>query len=109
MIFALFYFVFEGKFQVQPPRGAHIRRGDLTEGFFTLRFWGAYTYTRRGLFSEFSWFLQELISGMHATTGKTSVFAGYSSKVPVTSFQEGKAKKAKPAKKMFLAHKPVNW
>ena len=35
---------------------------------------------------------------MHATTGKTSVFAGYFSKVPVTSFHEGKAKKVKPAK-----------
>ena len=37
-IFTLFYFVFEGKFQVQAPRGAYIRRGDLTEGFFALRF-----------------------------------------------------------------------
>ena len=46
---------------------------------------------------------------MHATTGKTSVFAGYFSKVPVTSFHEGKAKKAKPAKNVFLAYKPVNW
>ena len=50
-IFALFYFAFEGKFQVQDPRGAYIRRGDLTEGFFASRFWGAYTW--RGLFSEF--------------------------------------------------------
>ena len=33
-IFALFYFVFEGKFQVQAPRGAFIQRGDLMEGFF---------------------------------------------------------------------------
>ena len=32
-IFALFYFVFEGKFQVQAPQGAYIRRGDLTKGF----------------------------------------------------------------------------
>ena len=35
-IFALFYFVFEGNFQVQAPPGggkAYIRRGDLTEGF----------------------------------------------------------------------------
>ena len=32
-IFALFYVVFEGKFQVQAPRGAYIQRGDLTEGF----------------------------------------------------------------------------
>ena len=32
-IFALFYFVFEGKFQLQALRGAYIRRGDLREGF----------------------------------------------------------------------------
>ena len=33
--FSLFFFVFEGKFQVQAPRGrAYIRRGDLMEGFF---------------------------------------------------------------------------
>ena len=56
-IFALFYFVFEGKFQVQaPPPGAYFRRGDLTEGFLRydfggLRFEAAYTW--RGLFSEF--------------------------------------------------------
>ena len=30
--------------------GAYIRRGDLTEGFFALRFWGAYIW--RGLFLE---------------------------------------------------------
>ena len=55
-IFALFYFVFESKFHVQAPRGAYIRRGDLTEGFLRydfegLIFGGAYTW--RGLFSEF--------------------------------------------------------
>ena len=55
-VFALFYFVFEGKFQVQAPRGAYIRRGDLTEGFLRydfrgLIFGGAYIW--RGLFSEF--------------------------------------------------------
>ena len=54
-IFALFYFVFEGKFQVQAPRGAYIRRGDLKEGFLRydfggLIFGGAYKW--RGLFSE---------------------------------------------------------
>ena len=32
-VFALFYFVFEGNFQVQAPVGAYIRRDDLTEGF----------------------------------------------------------------------------
>ena len=34
-IFALFYFVSEGKFQVQAPRG-----GGGGGGFFALRFWG---------------------------------------------------------------------
>ena len=48
-IFTLFYFVFEGKFQVQGPRGAYIRRGNLTEGFLRydfggLIFGGAYTW-----------------------------------------------------------------
>ena len=32
-IFALFHFVFEGKFQVQAPQGSYIQRGDLKEGF----------------------------------------------------------------------------
>ena len=32
-VFTLFYFVFEGNFQVQVPRGPYIWRGDLTEGF----------------------------------------------------------------------------
>ena len=48
-IFALFYFVFEGKFQVQTPQGAFIQRGNLMEGFFRcdfgeLIFGGAYTW-----------------------------------------------------------------
>ena len=47
-IFALFYFLFEGKFQVQAPRGAYIQMGDLTEVFLRydfggLIFGGAYT------------------------------------------------------------------
>ena len=41
-IFALFYFVFEGKFQVQASRGAYIRRSDLTEGFLRYDFGGLY-------------------------------------------------------------------
>ena len=58
-IFALFYFVFEGKFQVQaPPRrgGTSIWRGDLTEGFLRSEFGGLIFgggYIWRGLFSEF--------------------------------------------------------
>ena len=55
-VFALFYFVFEGNFQVQALQGAYIWRCDLTEGFLRyelggLIFGGAYTW--RGLFSEF--------------------------------------------------------
>ena len=55
-IFALFFFVFDGKFQVQAPPGAYIRRGDLTEGFSHhdfggLIFGGAYTW--RGLLWKF--------------------------------------------------------
>ena len=37
IVFALFYFVFEGNF---PPGGAYIWRGDLTEGFLRYRFGG---------------------------------------------------------------------
>ena len=53
-VFALFYFVFEGK--VQSLLGAYSRRGDLTKGllryeFGGLIFGGAYTW--RGLFWEF--------------------------------------------------------
>ena len=55
-VFTLFCFVLEGNFQVQAPRGAYIRRGDLTEGFLRyefrrLIFGGAYTW--RGLFPGF--------------------------------------------------------
>ena len=55
-VFALFYFVFVGNFQVQTPRGAYIWRGDLTEGFLRYEFGGHIfggAYTWRGLFSEF--------------------------------------------------------
>ena len=38
-VFALFHFVFEGNFQVQPPGGAYIWRDDLTEGFFRYDIW----------------------------------------------------------------------
>ena len=40
----------------EPPRGAYIRRGDLTEGFLRYNFGGLIfggAYTWRGLFSEF--------------------------------------------------------
>ena len=63
-IFALFYFVFEGKFPVQAPPppphprrgGTYIWRGDLTKGFLRSEFGGLIFgggYIWRGLFSEF--------------------------------------------------------
>ena len=60
-LFALFYFVFEGNFQVQAPGGAYIWRGDLTEVFLRYKLGGLIfggggaggAYTWRGLFSEF--------------------------------------------------------
>ena len=55
-VFSLFWFVFEGNFQVQAPGGAYIRRSDLTEGFLRYEFGGLIfggAYTWRGLFSKF--------------------------------------------------------
>ena len=55
-IFALFYVVYKGNFQVPASGGTHIQRGDLTEGFLRYRFRGLIfggDYTWRGLFSEF--------------------------------------------------------
>ena len=54
--FALYYFVFEGNFQVQAPRGAYIGRGDFTGVFLRYEFGGLIfggAYTWKGLCSEF--------------------------------------------------------
>ena len=53
IVFALFYFVFEGYFQVQAPRGAYILRGNLTEGFLCYEFEGLYS---EGLIHEGAYF-----------------------------------------------------
>ena len=56
LCFTLFYFVFEGNFQVQAPGKAYVWRDDLTEGFLHYKFGGFIfggAYTWRGLFSEF--------------------------------------------------------
>ena len=47
-VFALFYFVFEGNFQVQAPGGGglYLER-QFNGGFFALRVWGAHIW--RGL------------------------------------------------------------
>ena len=39
-VLTLFYFVFEGNFQLQAPGGAYIWRGDSTEGFLRYEFGG---------------------------------------------------------------------
>ena len=46
-VFALFYFVFEGNFQVQAPPGGLYLEGRFDRVFFALRVWGAYIW--RGL------------------------------------------------------------
>ena len=54
-VIALFYFAFEGNFQVQAP-GRLYSEGRFNEGLFELRVSGPYivgAYTWRGLFSEF--------------------------------------------------------
>ena len=40
-VFALFYFGFEGNFQVQAPGGLYLEER-LNGGFFALRVWGTY-------------------------------------------------------------------
>ena len=50
IVFALFYFVFKGNFQVHAPGGLYLE-GRFNGGFFALPVWGAYIW--RGLFSEF--------------------------------------------------------
>ena len=49
-VFALFFFVFEGNFQVQAPGGGLYLEGRFNAGFFALRVWGAYIW--RGLYME---------------------------------------------------------
>ena len=50
-VFALFYFVFEGNFQVKAPRGGGLYlEGRFNGRFFALPVWGAYIW--RGLYIE---------------------------------------------------------
>ena len=56
-VFSLFYFEFDGSFQLQAPGGLYLE-GRFNEGFFALRIWGGglifgWAYRRRGLLSEF--------------------------------------------------------
>ena len=54
-IFALFYFVFEGKFHVQVPWGAYTQSDDLTEGFLRYDFGGSLYL--EGLIFGILWYL----------------------------------------------------
>ena len=56
-VFALFYFIFEGKFPSTNLRRGLYLEGRLNGGFFALLDWGAYTW--RGLFSEFYGIIKE--------------------------------------------------
>ena len=74
-VFAFFYFVFEGNFQVQAPRGgADVSRNDLTEGFLRYQF-GGFIFggacTWRGLFSEF-YGIDPSLSNIHCWNHLTS-------------------------------------
>ena len=87
--FSLFYFVFEGNFQVQAPQGAYISRGDLTEGVLRHKFGelnifgGAYTW--RSLFSEFYGMLQ-LIDNLK---NRVSTDQCYKNQSRIQTFREG--------------------
>ena len=55
-VFALFYFVFEGNFQVQVPGGLIFGEAIKRRVFLCYEFWGLIfgeAYTWSGLFSEF--------------------------------------------------------
>ena len=55
VVFALFCFVFEGNYQVQPPEGLY-SEGRFNGWFFALRVWGAYIWRRL--------YIEELIFGI---------------------------------------------
>ena len=62
-VFALFYLVFEGNFQVQATGDLYME-GRFNGRFFALQVWGPIfegAYTRTGLFSEFHGILHEPI------------------------------------------------
>ena len=63
-VFALFYFVFEGSFQVQAPGGAYIWRGDLTEGFCVTSLVGLYW---EGLIHGGTYFRNFTVCGLYCS------------------------------------------
>ena len=80
IVFSLFYFVFEGNFQVQAPGGAYIWRGNLTEVFLRYEFGGLIfggAYTWRGLFSEFYGTKVERVLIVYNKEGRRSLGGSY--------------------------------
>ena len=65
-IFALFYFIFAGKFPSTSPWGAYIWRGDLTAlGFFALLDWGGGLYLEALIF-RILWYIVVYIKSLNA-------------------------------------------
>ena len=62
MVFALFYFVFEGNFPSTSPRGAYIWRGDLTDVFLRYRFGGLILNILEGLIHGGAYFRNFTVS-----------------------------------------------
>ena len=73
--FSLFYFVFDGNFQVQAPRGGLYLEGRFNGGFLRYEFGGLIfggAYIWRGLFLEFYGIRRELPTFFFNSTGKTT-------------------------------------
>ena len=64
-VFALFYFVFEGNFQIQAPQGTYIWRGDLTGVFCITSLGGLYM---EGLIFGILWYMATLLE--YSVSGK---------------------------------------
>ena len=78
-----------GQIPSTSPPGAYIRRGDLTEGFFMLPFWGAYIWRNlymEGLIFGILWYNLWIILKEHNNLGQnTVVLKKFSLKNPIGS------------------------
>ena len=70
-VFSLFYFVFEGSFQVQAPGDFYIWRGNLTEGFCSMSFGGLHL---EGLIHGGTYFQNFTVPHSHSNFSSTSQF-----------------------------------
>ena len=77
-VFALFYFVFEGNFQVQAPGGLYLEVR-FNRRFFALRVWGAYIWGglyMEGLIFGILWYFS-VLSYSYLQLSKTNGFKLY--------------------------------